>query len=144
MRHTADPLGIALRSLREQAGLQQGELGLKAAVTQSNVSAYELGKRAPQWPTLLRLLDAMGADLLDLSVRMGEPGRLESTHEALRRLLGNGVFEQPAEGEPAATTEHPLDFLVDAVIDRLTERTALRRLVKAEAVKSPVVEREER
>ncbi|MEM7051845.1 MAG: helix-turn-helix transcriptional regulator [Acidobacteriota bacterium] len=152
MRQTNDPLGKALRELREHAGLQQGQLGRKSGVTQSNISAYELGKRAPQWPTLVRLLDAMGADLLDLSVKMEEPGRLEETREALWQLLKPAEPEE-AEPSPPATDspsddasdqkdqEHPLDYLVDAVIDRIAERTVMRQADRATAQRSALATR---
>jgi predicted nucleotidyltransferase/DNA-binding XRE family transcriptional regulator len=52
-----------LREARIRAGLSQVELGRRAGVTQSVVSAYESGGRQPSLPTLARLVDATGSDL---------------------------------------------------------------------------------
>ena len=49
-----------LREARRRAGLTQAQLGQRAAVTQSVISAYESGQRQPSLPTLLHLLRASG------------------------------------------------------------------------------------
>jgi uncharacterized protein len=45
------------------AGLSQAELGARAGVTQSVISAYESGHRQPALPTLAALIDAAGYEL---------------------------------------------------------------------------------
>ena len=52
-----------LRAARKAAGLTQAELGRRAGVTQSVISAYEAGRREPSVATLSRLVDATGATL---------------------------------------------------------------------------------
>ena len=51
-----------LRDARRRAGLTQAELGRRAGVPQSMVSAYESGQRQPALPTLARLVEAAGPD----------------------------------------------------------------------------------
>ena len=60
--------GAVIREARRRVGLSQAELGRRAEVTQSVVSAYESGARQPSVPTLTRLVDAAGLRL-DLQVR---------------------------------------------------------------------------
>ena len=55
-------LGPALRRLRQVRDLRQHELAEAAGVTKSMVSAYERGRRRPSLPTLVQLLNAVGAD----------------------------------------------------------------------------------
>jgi transcriptional regulator with XRE-family HTH domain len=55
--------GDLLRLARVKAGLTQGELGERAGVAQSLISAYENGRRQPTIPTLMRLLEAAGFEL---------------------------------------------------------------------------------
>ena len=56
-----------LKQARHRAGLTQTQLGQRAGVTQSVISAYESGQRQPSLPTLLHLLRASGF-LLDASL----------------------------------------------------------------------------
>jgi uncharacterized protein len=65
-----DP-AFVVREARRAAGLTQAELARRAGVTQSVVSAYESGRREPALSTLVRLVEATGAQLR-LTV---EPGR---------------------------------------------------------------------
>ena len=55
--------GDLIRLARAKAGLTQDEVGARAGVAQSLISAYENGRRQPTVPTLLRLLEAAGFDL---------------------------------------------------------------------------------
>jgi predicted nucleotidyltransferase/DNA-binding XRE family transcriptional regulator len=56
--------GSLLRQARVGAGLSQAELAVRAGVAQSVISAYEAGRRQPALPTLARLIDATGYDLV--------------------------------------------------------------------------------
>jgi predicted nucleotidyltransferase/DNA-binding XRE family transcriptional regulator len=77
--------GVLLREARRRAGLSQVELGRRAGVTQSVVSAYESGAREPSLRTLARLVSATG---FDLDVRLSEEVvGLEST----RGVLGERI-----------------------------------------------------
>ena len=53
-----------LRRARVRAGLSQAELAARAGVAQSVISAYEAGRRQPALPTLARLIEAAGYDLV--------------------------------------------------------------------------------
>lgn len=67
-------LGPALRRLRQHHDLHQQEVAQAAGITKSMVSAYERGRRRPSLPTLVRLLNALGADfkVLQRAVREAE------------------------------------------------------------------------
>jgi|GEM_PF-4237202 len=59
-------LGPALRRLRQVRGLKQWELAEKIGSTKSHLSSLELSRRFPRFPTLVRILDGLGATLGDL------------------------------------------------------------------------------
>jgi predicted nucleotidyltransferase/DNA-binding XRE family transcriptional regulator len=63
---TSDVLvaGALIRQARRRAGLSQIELGARAGVTQSVISAYESGHRQPSLPTLAGLIEAAGFELV--------------------------------------------------------------------------------
>jgi predicted nucleotidyltransferase len=102
------------------------ELGRRAGVTQSVVSAYESGARQPSLPTLERLVRATGYKL-DITVREPKPraraldgpvGQKLLRHRrkvrdiiARHGLSNVRVFGSVARGEDAA--ESDLDLLVD-------------------------------
>lgn len=56
-------LGEAVRRQREDLGLSQGELGRRAAMTQSAVARFEAGGTVPTIPVLDRLARALGLEL---------------------------------------------------------------------------------
>jgi uncharacterized protein len=56
--------GGLLRRARVGARLSQAELAFRAGVAQSVISAYEAGRRQPSLPTLAKLIDAAGCDLV--------------------------------------------------------------------------------
>jgi transcriptional regulator with XRE-family HTH domain len=61
------PLVVAFRPLREAAGLSQSELARRARVTQSTVSALELGKSTRvDLPILDRIAKVLGVSPLAL------------------------------------------------------------------------------
>lgn len=69
-------LGLALRKLRERAGLTQEQLaGRMGIVDFAYVSHVERGKRGVRWHTVLRFLRALDADLSDLAAAIGEGSR---------------------------------------------------------------------
>lgn len=65
-------LGRALRELRDRAGLSQTGLAVKAGTDHTYVSRVEHGRIDLRWRTLVRLLDALGATVNDLSTVMDE------------------------------------------------------------------------
>ena len=76
-------IAAALRRAREQAGLSQQQLALRAGTSQATISAYENGAKEPSLRTLDRLLAASGARL---TVEPGAPGWLHDPEEAGRRF----------------------------------------------------------
>ncbi|MGH8997744.1 MAG: helix-turn-helix domain-containing protein [Acidimicrobiales bacterium] len=120
-----DSAAVLVRKARRRAGVSQVELGRRAGVTQSVVSAYESGARQPSVPMLARLVAATG---LKLQMRLSEPamtgqtsgflGRRVREHRvevaaALARygLSNPRVFGSVARGEEG--TESDVDLLVD-------------------------------
>ncbi len=61
-----DGLGVALRALRERRSLTQAQAAERTGIGQSRISAYEGGDQLMEVETLGRMLDAYGADVLDL------------------------------------------------------------------------------
>lgn len=74
-------LGRALQALRDGAGLTQDEMALRLGIHSTYVSQVERGRRGVRWHTVLRFLDAAGADLYQLADAMAE---VEKQERALR------------------------------------------------------------
>jgi transcriptional regulator with XRE-family HTH domain len=73
-----------IRMARRNAGLTQAALAERAATSQAAISAYEAGRRSPSVDTLVRILQAAGADL---RMRLAEPDRHDRTRRTAERLL---------------------------------------------------------
>ena len=59
---------------RQQLGISQAELARRCGTTQSAIARLEAGGRPPRIDTLLRIADALGADLhVELRPRDGGP-----------------------------------------------------------------------
>lgn len=52
-----------IRMARRDAGLTQAALAARAHTSQAAISAYESGRRSPSVDTLVRIIDAAGAEL---------------------------------------------------------------------------------
>lgn len=65
-------IGRALRVLRARAGLRQEDVASRAGTSSTYVSRLESGQRDIRLTTLLRLLDALGADLHQLADAIAE------------------------------------------------------------------------
>ncbi|MDA8269327.1 MAG: helix-turn-helix domain-containing protein [Actinomycetota bacterium] len=120
-----DTAAVLLRDARLRAALSQAELGRRAGVTQSVVSAYESGARQPSVPTLARLVAATG---LELDLRVCEPAtigpasgtlgqRVQARRVELQAVLaGYGLRNPRLFGSIARGEEGPesdVDLLVD-------------------------------
>lgn len=116
--------GSLVRVARQHAGLSQAELGRRAGVTQSVISAYESGTRQPSMPTLTRIIEAAGAEL-DIHLQYSDapwPGgtlarrvRVHRT-EILGALRRRGLSNPRLFGSVARGEERPgsdVDLLVD-------------------------------
>lgn len=57
-------LALEIRGLREARGLSQRELAERVGTTQSAIARLEAGNISPSLPTLDRVADALGAELM--------------------------------------------------------------------------------
>ena len=117
--------GSLLRRARLGAGMSQAELAFRAGVAQSVISAYEAGRRQPSLPTLARLTDAAGSDLVvdiqqqppQLSRLSGPVGRQvrrkrrDLVAAAAHDVTNLRVFGSVARGEDRSDSD--VDLLVD-------------------------------
>ena len=84
---------MLVREARRRVGLSQAELGRRAGVTQSVVSAYESGARQPSVPMLARLIAATG---LELDMRLSEPATTDPTSGVLDQRVRHHRIELAA------------------------------------------------
>lgn len=80
-----------LRRLRQKAGLTMKELSKAVKISESAVSQYELGKRQPDYETLLKLAEFFGvsADYLIRDEDTAKPFRKASNEELMFALWGD-------------------------------------------------------
>jgi predicted nucleotidyltransferase/DNA-binding XRE family transcriptional regulator len=124
--HADKTAGGLLRRARLGAGISQAELAFRAGVAQSVISAYEAGRRQPSLPTLARLIDSAGSDLVvdirqqppQLSRLSGPVGRhVRRKRRALvaaaaaHEVTNLRVFGSVARGEDRPDSD--VDLLVD-------------------------------
>jgi predicted nucleotidyltransferase/DNA-binding XRE family transcriptional regulator len=123
--------GALIRRARRDASLSQTELGRRAGVAQSVISAYETGRREPSVEVLRKLVEAAGHDLaISIEPRSDQPRALTNTtlSELLRRRRGEvldraarcgasnvRVFGSVARGEDTSASD--IDLLVDLAED---------------------------
>lgn len=120
-----DTAAVFLRNARHRARLSQVELGRRAGVTQSVVSAYESGARQPSVPMLARLVAATG---LELDIQLSETAatglasgtlaqRVHRHHVELQAVVARFGLRNPRLfGSVARDGEGPesdVDLLVD-------------------------------
>jgi uncharacterized protein len=118
---------VLLKEARRRAGLTQAQLGQRAGVTQSVISAYESGQRQPSLPTLLHLLHASG-HLLDASLIARDDAataplsgplgqRLRRQRRKVKAIAtAHGVHHVRVFGSTARGGERP-DSDVDLLVD---------------------------
>jgi len=66
-----------LKSVREQRGLTQTELGTRAGISAASVSHFETGQRLPSLESLVRIADALEVSIDSL---LGRTARDEGAH----------------------------------------------------------------
>ena len=88
-----------MRWLREKEGRRQYEIALAAGVTKAMLSAYETGKQSPSLQSLERVLEALGADLVELASALDHVNERRPRPTSLREVPAGG--EAPATGGPA-------------------------------------------
>lgn len=59
----AKQFGARLRELREAAGLTQAELADQAGLSQGAIGMWETGKRAPSFPLVINIAEALRVPL---------------------------------------------------------------------------------
>jgi transcriptional regulator with XRE-family HTH domain len=59
-------IGESIRAARHQASLTQEAVALRAGVDRASYNRIEQGHQSPLLDTLIRIADAIGADLSDL------------------------------------------------------------------------------
>ena len=120
--NAAEVLGEA----RRRAGLTQHELGARAGLPQSAVSAYERGRKQPTMPVLARLVAAAGFTLdLQLVPAAAPPApfvgpvgrRLQRNRDGVRALLSEAGFGRPEVFGSVARGEDRPDSDVDVLVD---------------------------
>lgn len=120
-------LGSALRRLR--GARSQAEVATAAGVSPGSISRYESGKKRPSLATLALILDAVGADLIDLQA-------------ALSETEGGGRAQPPGSLSGGAEEVGPellgrLDRVVDDVSRELIAE-AVERIAKEVRAGRPV------
>jgi len=100
---------IALRAIRELAGLSQRELGAAVGVSASEISRYESGMRAA-WPTALRIAAALGVTADELLERdpPDEPTIFPSDEPPLAALLRDRGFSTRSFAEAVGVARSAL------------------------------------
>jgi uncharacterized protein len=136
-----DTAGSLLRRARVGAGMSQAELAASAGVAQSVISAYEAGRRQPSLPTLAKLIDAAGCDLVmdiqhqppHLSKLSGPVGRQvrRKRRELVAAAAAHGVTNLRVFGSVARGEDRP-DSDVDLLVD-LPPDTGLLGLGRVQA-----------
>jgi transcriptional regulator with XRE-family HTH domain len=139
-------LGRLIYRARQRTGTLQRILTARTGISQPNISAYELGRRQPTWPTFVRLIAAMDqrpvieigpaerklplSRLLDhldeairdvLTVVDGLPYRFES--DAALQLLGKQTTPDIVRVSAVADIED----LTQRALDRLDRQIMTRR-----------------
>jgi DNA-binding XRE family transcriptional regulator len=57
---------VRLKQLREECGLTQEDLALKADITVSTLSRIERDASSPRWNTVTKIADALGISVRDI------------------------------------------------------------------------------
>lgn len=82
-RQQNSAMGLRLRALRLQRGLQQGEVARRLGISPAYLSLIENGKRAVQLPILIKALELYGVSVESFMASLGQ-GRVD---DGLARLL---------------------------------------------------------
>ncbi|MFN7961633.1 MAG: helix-turn-helix transcriptional regulator [Thermoanaerobaculia bacterium] len=104
-------VGEALLLLRRRQNQKQYTLANRAQISQGKLSCYENGKLLPSFPTLQRLLEALGSDFAELE-----------------RLIHQHRQSEPEVGPPAAGAGRSGGTQPSLAL-RPSERAALERLL---------------
>lgn len=84
-----------MRWLREKEGLRQYETARAAGITKAMLSAYETGKQRPSLPSLEKILDALGADLMAVARALDHVNERRPPLPGPARGMDEGEGRQP-------------------------------------------------
>lgn len=85
-----------IRMARRESGLTQAELAAKAHTSQAAISAYESGRRSPSVDTLVRIVEAAGAEV---RMRLAPIDHHDGARRAGEALLEPGALAEFAQAE---------------------------------------------
>jgi len=146
-------VGSLITNARNNSGLTQAELAIRAGTSQAAIARYEADRVSPSVSTLERVLRAAGEELLLSSARgnqadlSGEKAQLVRRHKVeianLARTHGARnvrLFGSVVRGEDTAQSD--IDFLVDAPKEKalsisISLQAALEDLLKCKVDVSP-------
>lgn len=160
-------LGIAVRELREKAGINQADVAIKAGVSNVTISRYERGERQISLKTLMKIADAIGVTAEDIQERAREleaaapksstaaPELIEYVHSqdslvAWQRAVGRAKHADPMIKLLLLTLPILIDedaWIVLTTVEQLIETTHMHEEAEKihevwpQVVESPWVER---
>lgn len=103
-----DHLGQAIRDLREQAGLTQGQLGERAELQPTWISHIEAGRSNVHWGNLRRIAVGLQVELEDLLSLTREFEMRQAVGLAVRRIREEQEFAQSTVAERARISTEEL------------------------------------
>ena len=110
----AGKIGPAIKSKREELGISQLELAVRAETSQSAINAYEQGKRKPRKDTLQRLADALDTTVAALC------GKSVTSDEDLHQLTSKEkdfvLRLRQLEGDTRINAENAIDSILTALL----------------------------
>ena len=146
MDYGRDDVGPALKRLREAAGIRQNRLAARIERSGANVSRVERAGSNPKLETLLRYLEAIGADFADLHRELGvddDPLEelvatvdLKIREDAGYRQVARDMLERFGGSEPPPALR-ALAEVIDRQGEQLAEQDERLRRLEGEDDESP-------
>lgn len=115
------PIGLRLRSLRIANRFSISDASVRSGISRPQISLIENGKADPRISTVLKLLDAYGADLADL--RAPAPASISVAEIRERSTKAAGVLEELGLGP--SDPDARLDLKESKGVDVSAERRSL-------------------
>lgn len=144
--------GQIIKQARTAAGMTQAQLAEKLGAPYQSISQWERDARNPRYETLVKISDALGANVEDLFCdplkgldTSSDFPRLEATKEALDNWLDAIDSElksaKATGGNECRHTPEELEFMRDTINQLLHDREYLRHLTQMEEKRKEQVER---
>lgn len=100
-------IGLAIKSLREKAGMSQGDLSEKSGVSQTSLSHIEQGKREPSKKTVGSIAKALGIEHDIIIVagveRKDVPRKKRTLYDQLMPVIHDLIDQLVVESSKKAT-----------------------------------------